>query len=340
MQQRFCSCWIWRGHFWVAVCSTHFTPTTKINPKQRFVSQNDKRKGLRTKLIWSLKAGAGWAECRWELAEHSSKWQLCTAHQVDGEAAEMNLQTRVFLHITAFPRAGEVRPAIKGSWLGPCSTSRVNELGKHRNSPAYMLLTLFTFQSNRTGTLNMELSYWGKQTIQHSGNLQMKTVLFQAHENSFYLKKHNPLNVSTVSICYEHSSALKSICALYPYKHSRKYSRKHLILVPEVIFHSDITFLSAQNPNILLKPLRTTCNQAAWRQLQLKLLGEKKKPKPAKPTAWKNTKEYDDLLSDFQEEACQVWKNELVKFQEQKVNRKHQEETITECESLKESLLM
>lgn len=34
----------------------------------------------------------------------------------------------------------------------------------------------------------------------------------------------------------------------------------------------------------------------------------KKNPKPAKPTACKTTKEYDDLLSDLQEEACQVWK--------------------------------
>lgn len=67
----------------------------------------------------------------------------------------------------------------------------------------------------------------------------------------------------------------KSICALYPYKHSIKYNGKHLILVLEVIFHSETTSVIAQNPNILLQPLRTTWNQAAWRQLQLKLLGKK-----------------------------------------------------------------
>lgn len=40
----------------------------------------------------------------------------------------------------------------------------------------------------------------------------------------------------------------------------------------------------------------------------VKAAGEKKKQKPAKKPVHNNTKEYEDLLSDFQEEACQVWK--------------------------------
>lgn len=96
MQQRFCSCWIWRAHFCAAVCSTHFSPTTTINPKQRLVLQNYKIKAPRQ--TWF----EAWNQVQAELSEGES-W-LNTApnvstglsHQGDGKAAEMSLHLCVF----------------------------------------------------------------------------------------------------------------------------------------------------------------------------------------------------------------------------------------------------
>lgn len=54
--------------------------------------------------------------------------------------------------------------------------------------------------------------------------------------------------------------------------HSIKYNEKCLIFMSKVISLSEITFMIAQNPSIILQSKRTAWNQAALRHLQLKLL--------------------------------------------------------------------